>query len=70
MQDLASCFPAQVLIGDESKANSLSLKDRFVDATSAPGNKTSHLSALVRKRLGGKEAEEGVARVSFSKEVA
>ncbi|SJX66375.1 uncharacterized protein SRS1_16696 [Sporisorium reilianum f. sp. reilianum] len=39
MQDLASCFPAYIL--DPPKGASV------VDATSAPGNKTSHLSAIM-----------------------
>lgn len=74
MQDLASCFPAQALVGDAP----LTAEDRFIDATSAPGNKTSHLSGLVEMRLneirenrstGGEKnpsgsLEKGIARVS------
>ena len=46
LQDLASCFPAEVLdplrfAPDEPQA---------LDATAAPGNKTSHLSALMHGR--------------------
>ncbi|EIW84228.1 williams-Beuren syndrome critical region protein 20 copy A [Coniophora puteana RWD-64-598 SS2] len=44
IQDKASCFPAYVLnppLGDDRVA---------IDATSAPGNKTSHLSALMQNR--------------------
>ncbi|GAC94268.1 hypothetical protein PHSY_001839 [Pseudozyma hubeiensis SY62] len=39
MQDLASCFPAYIL--DPPAAT------HVIDATSAPGNKTSHLSAIM-----------------------
>lgn len=44
LQDKASCFPALVLSppSDESSV--------VIDATAAPGNKTSHLSALMRGR--------------------
>ncbi|KAG5645556.1 hypothetical protein DXG03_005831 [Asterophora parasitica] len=42
LQDKASCFPAAVLAPPATD-------DSFViDATSAPGNKTSHLSALMK----------------------
>ncbi|KZT07718.1 S-adenosyl-L-methionine-dependent methyltransferase [Laetiporus sulphureus 93-53] len=39
LQDKASCFPAFVLSPDD--------KSMVIDATAAPGNKTSHLSALM-----------------------
>lgn len=39
MQDLASCFPAYILDPPNST--------HVIDATSAPGNKTSHLSAIM-----------------------
>ncbi|KAF5392260.1 hypothetical protein D9757_001514 [Collybiopsis confluens] len=41
LQDKASCFPAFILNPPASKAS------RVIDATAAPGNKTSHLSALM-----------------------
>ncbi|TFK40253.1 S-adenosyl-L-methionine-dependent methyltransferase [Crucibulum laeve] len=44
LQDKASCFPAFVL---SPLANDDSI---VIDATAAPGNKTSHLSALMRNR--------------------
>ncbi|EGN99084.1 hypothetical protein SERLA73DRAFT_90270, partial [Serpula lacrymans var. lacrymans S7.3] len=44
LQDKASCFPAVVL---DPPANEDSV---VIDATAAPGNKTSHLSALMRNR--------------------
>lgn len=44
LQDLASCFPAAVL--DPSKWTYDQVD--ALDATSAPGNKTSHLSALMK----------------------
>ncbi|KAF9648808.1 S-adenosyl-L-methionine-dependent methyltransferase [Thelephora ganbajun] len=42
LQDKASCFPATVLAQDVHK-----LHEDFIDATAAPGNKTTHLSALL-----------------------
>ncbi|EIN03703.1 S-adenosyl-L-methionine-dependent methyltransferase [Punctularia strigosozonata HHB-11173 SS5] len=42
LQDKASCFPALVLAPPSSE------HARVIDATSAPGNKTSHLSALMK----------------------
>ncbi|KAG6909943.1 hypothetical protein DXG01_014212 [Tephrocybe rancida] len=44
LQDKASCFPAAVLA---PPANDSSF---VIDATSAPGNKTSHLSALMKNK--------------------
>ncbi|KAL7548447.1 hypothetical protein ACHAWF_011735 [Thalassiosira exigua] len=53
LQDKSSCFPALVLahgLGDmnEDEADSFDC----IDACSAPGNKTSHLAALVHTSLG------------------
>ncbi|KAJ7510374.1 S-adenosyl-L-methionine-dependent methyltransferase [Mycena galericulata] len=42
LQDKASCFPAVVLAPPASK------EAVVIDATAAPGNKTTHLSALMR----------------------
>ena len=42
LQDKASCFPATVLARDTHERHG-----DFVDATAAPGNKTTHLSALL-----------------------
>jgi 25S rRNA (cytosine2278-C5)-methyltransferase len=39
LQDKASCFPASVLLPSKGS--------HVIDATAAPGNKTSHLSALM-----------------------
>ncbi len=53
MQDLASCFPAYIL---DPPADA-----QVVDATSAPGNKTSHLSAIMfaksSRRIGQSEGK-------------
>ncbi|WFD31520.1 25S rRNA (cytosine(2278)-C(5))-methyltransferase [Malassezia sp. CBS 17886] len=46
LQDLASCFPAAVL--DPSRHEPSLDAAVALDATSAPGNKTSHLSALMQ----------------------
>lgn len=60
LQDLASCFPAEILLCEEAKT----VADlHVVDATAAPGNKTSHLSALLAKR-------KGLSRVRPSRLVA
>jgi putative methyltransferase len=42
LQDKASCFPATVLVQDIQEPHG-----DFIDATAAPGNKTTHLSALL-----------------------
>ncbi|KAI0050443.1 S-adenosyl-L-methionine-dependent methyltransferase, partial [Auriscalpium vulgare] len=44
LQDKASCFPATILAPPASEDSMV------IDATAAPGNKTSHLSALMRNR--------------------
>ncbi|SPO30471.1 uncharacterized protein UTRI_06401 [Ustilago trichophora] len=51
MQDLASCFPAYIL--DPPRGGTV------VDATSAPGNKTSHLSAIMYSKRLSNNAEDG-----------
>lgn len=43
IQDRASCFPAQILLGKES------LHQEVIDATAAPGNKTTHAASLLAK---------------------
>lgn len=44
LQDKASCFPA-VILAPPAKDDSF-----VIDATAAPGNKTSHLSALMQNK--------------------
>ncbi len=46
LQDKSSCFPAYIL------ADRIDLKDaRVIDACAAPGNKTSHLAAMLNNRV-------------------
>lgn len=50
LQDKASCFPAHLLLGDESPDNSRkqpSFVGDIIDACAAPGNKTTHLAGIV-----------------------
>lgn len=44
LQDKASCFPAIVLSPPATDESAV------IDATAAPGNKTSHLSALMKNK--------------------
>ncbi|KAL7267840.1 hypothetical protein RUND412_009557 [Rhizina undulata] len=46
LQDKASCFPAYLLSPPENAY--------VIDGTAAPGNKTTHLAAIVGKNAGGK----------------
>jgi putative methyltransferase len=46
LQDKASCFPAYLLIGDRDELASVG---ECIDGCAAPGNKTSHLAALLAK---------------------
>ena len=50
MQDLASCFPAYILDPPTDA--------EVVDATSAPGNKTSHLSAIMYAKRSSSTSED------------
>lgn len=47
LQDLASCMPAFILNPTKWASAKSAAKLEAIDATSAPGNKTSHLSALM-----------------------
>lgn len=43
LQDKASCFPAYLLLGNESKGGT----GDIIDGCAAPGNKTTHLAAIM-----------------------
>jgi len=48
LQDKASCFPARILLDSFSTERSLWIPgSRVIDACAAPGNKTSHLAAIL-----------------------
>lgn len=51
LQDAASCWPAWVLLGQATSSSSSFVSGplRVLDATASPGNKTTHLSALLRQ---------------------
>ncbi|OAP64323.1 hypothetical protein AYL99_00295 [Fonsecaea erecta] len=53
LQDKASCFPAYMLVGERDDSSDIG---DCIDACAAPGNKTSHLAALLAEngRLGSK----------------
>lgn len=55
LQDLASCFPAEILLRPEMQTKQ-SL--HVLDTTAAPGNKTTHLSALLSERGGQSKVRE------------
>lgn len=57
LQDLASCFPAEVLLRPEANTQQLL---HVMDATAAPGNKTTHLSALLSVRGGQSKVRTGM----------
>lgn len=55
LQDKSSCFSALALahgLGDGTKDDNAMAFD-YIDACSAPGNKTSHLAALIQCSIGG-----------------
>ncbi|RMZ90194.1 hypothetical protein DV736_g2563, partial [Chaetothyriales sp. CBS 134916] len=45
LQDKASCFPAYLLLGNSTPSGDV------IDACAAPGNKTTHLAALMQSNL-------------------
>lgn len=47
LQDKASCIPAHVLLSSLSTADAPPLDGEVIDATAAPGNKTTQLSAFM-----------------------
>lgn len=51
LQDKASCFPAYLL-------DPLPQDGDVIDSCAAPGNKTTHVAALVHSRVRGREGEE------------
>lgn len=53
LQDKASCFPAQILLGKERHA----WRGDIIDGCAAPGNKTTHLAALVSKQPGSSRSK-------------
>ncbi len=47
LQDKASCFPAYMLVGEEDDMDTIG---DCIDGCAAPGNKTSHLAALLAQK--------------------
>lgn len=51
LQDKSSCFSALALMHGHQGSSTVSHQGDYIDACAAPGNKTSHLAALVYKSL-------------------
>jgi tRNA and rRNA cytosine-C5-methylases len=51
LQDKSSCFSALALMHGNQGSSTVSHQGDYIDACAAPGNKTSHLAALVHKSL-------------------
>ena len=67
LQDKSSCFSALVLAyGSRSGGADLARGD-YIDACAAPGNKTSHLAALVSKQFAASSSDSNSSKQSKKK---
>lgn len=69
LQDKSSCFSALVLVhgGRHNQHGGTLTKGDYIDACAAPGNKTSHLAALVSKQIAASSDESTPSKQSKKK---
>ena len=69
LQDKSSCFSALALVhgGRHNQSGGTLAKGDYIDACAAPGNKTSHLGALVSKQISASKDESTSSKQSKKK---
>ena len=64
LQDKSSCFSALVLAYGSRNGGGDLAKGDYIDACAAPGNKTSHLAALVSKQIAASSSDSNSSKQS------